>query len=50
MSEDKADRTADAIIENLADRSGFDWWWEGIDEITQEEIRVTLARIIRDTQ
>lgn len=29
---------AKAVLDALMDRSGFDGWWEGVDEETRDEI------------
>lgn len=42
----QAERIVAAILTNLDDRSGFDWWWGDIDSATQREIKRTLAKIV----
>ncbi len=36
------------IIDFLRDRGGFDHWWDGIDEETQEEIKEGLEEIVKN--
>jgi hypothetical protein len=39
----RAEQIVKVVLEDLADRAGFDWWWDDIDEQTQNEIRDDLA-------
>jgi len=41
-----AEMIVEAILENLEDRSGFDHWWDGLDDGTASEIRQKLADIV----
>lgn len=41
-----ARRIVEAIHADLYGRSGFDSWWDGIDEETAEEIMRTLTRVV----
>lgn len=38
-----AQRAAKAVLAELRDRKGFDWWWEDLDAATMREIRAALA-------
>jgi hypothetical protein len=37
----------DAVLNDLEDRSGFDWWWDDIDPDIREEIKAELAAKVR---
>ena len=39
---------AEAIIQYLSDRKGFDGFWDSIDDDIQEEIIDEIAEIIED--
>ena len=43
----RSENIVDAVLKDLEDRSGFDWWWDGIDEDVQAEIRSALVEIVR---
>jgi len=43
-----AEDAADAVIDELNARSGFDYWWDDIDRDIQDEIRETLAERIEE--
>jgi len=43
---DRATEAADAVLDELDKRSGFDYWWDDIDSDIQNEIRDTLAKRI----
>lgn len=49
MPDDWAQTAADAVIDNLRDRRGIRQAFDGVDDEVMEEIRDTLAGIIRDT-
>lgn len=36
-----------AVIEVLAARKGFDWWWEDIDEENRQEILAELNEVVQ---
>lgn len=36
------------LFNNLYDRSGFDWWWDEIDDETKEEIIESLLKIMKE--
>jgi hypothetical protein len=38
--------TADAVIQELIGRKGFDGVWDSLDEATKEEVRAALEEII----
>ncbi len=44
------DRLAWKVIKFFDGRGGFDHWWGGIDEETQDEIFDELRQLIRDEQ
>lgn len=46
MSDRKEREAAQAVIDELTDRRGFDDWWFGIDEEIQQEILDTITEII----
>ena len=39
---------ADAILANLLDRKGFDWWWHDLDADIQQDIRDEIIRTIQN--
>jgi hypothetical protein len=41
--------TVEKILRMLDDRSGFDGWWNDIDEDTQDEIKDQIALIISES-
>jgi hypothetical protein len=41
--------TVEKILRMLDDRSGFDAWWDDIDEGTQDEIKDQIALIISES-
>jgi hypothetical protein len=43
---DRAKAAAEAVLDDLNDRSGFDHWWGDIDGDVQREIRGELAKTI----
>lgn len=49
MADDWAQTAADAILDNLMDRRGIKQAFWDVDEDVMQEIRETLAQIIRDT-
>ena len=42
----KAQRIVGAVLEDLKSRKGFDWWWDGIDNETKEEIESELHTVV----
>jgi hypothetical protein len=44
---DPVRKIVNAVIRNLEDRSGFDWWWRDVDAKTRTEIRKSLAEDVR---
>lgn len=43
---EKSKMISTKILSELNDRSGFDGWWDGIDDDIQKEIHETIAKII----
>lgn len=44
MSE--AQKIAQAVLEELESRKGFDWWWDDLDALVQSEIEQVLTGVI----
>lgn len=42
----KYTEVVDNILATFADRKGFDWWWEGIEDELQDEIRKDLVHLL----
>lgn len=46
--ERQADKAAQAVIDELSSRRGFDRWWDDLDHDIQEGIEDALAEKIAD--
>lgn len=41
-----SDKIYDAIIDNLNDRKGFDYWYHDIDEDVKAEMKADISEVI----
>lgn len=41
-----AQKIVKAILDELNDRKGFDWWWDELDADIRNEIRDELTEIV----
>jgi hypothetical protein len=49
MFESEENCVADAVLREMLRRKGFDAWWDGIEDDTQQDIRDSLRRCIQLT-
>lgn len=43
-----AENIVDAVLRELNNRKGFDWWWEDIDEVTRGELTQMLESRVNE--
>jgi hypothetical protein len=48
MTDARACKIVDRIMGDLTGRKGFDWVWDDLDEPTQDEIRESLIKIVKE--
>ena len=41
-----SDKIYDAILDNLNDRKGFDYWYHDIDEDVKDEMKTDISEVI----
>lgn len=43
----KASDIAAAVLRDLSDRKGFDWWWDDLDDEIQADIEEDLTKTVQ---